>query len=365
MKNRALEFYRFVFAIVICMHHIRGYVTAGSRFSNFFGAGYLAVDLFFIISGYFLAAHHARSEARDDVPASPGEAAMDYALGRWKRLFAIHTWAWFVAGAVQVYIWQSLKWRDAFTDGFFEFFMLEITGIGTDGRVNGPGWYCSALVICSLLIYFLLSKNKKTFLYVTVPLSSAVIFSYFCNQYGHLNRWTQHPLVVCDGLFRGFAEMGIGCICYEIVTRLQAGGGKGRLSEGWEKALYSVGEVVCFGVVLYTMWMPQGYQIGKTVALEFICIPFMALFVVIVLSGKSVFHRILDNRLSGLLGRLSLYIYLNHIIIQRSVSKYLVDWRVRDALMLYMAVVIGYSLVTMLIFEWAGAKVRRKKASGT
>ena len=83
MKNRAIEFYRFVFAIVICMHHIRGTVTSSGRFSNFFGAGYLAVDLFFMVSGYLLAAHYD-NHREEDAALEPGgqRYAMRRTVGR-------------------------------------------------------------------------------------------------------------------------------------------------------------------------------------------------------------------------------------------------------------------------------------------
>lgn len=357
MKNREMEFYRFLFAIVICLHHIRGFVTKGTGLSCFFGAGYLAVDLFFMVSGYFLAAHCEREQAAAG-GAAPGEAALAYAAGRWKRLFPIQAWAWFVAGAVQIYLWKTVGWKEMFSDGFFELFMLEALGIGAGERANGPAWFCSALIIASFFVYYLLRRDKKTYLCVVVPLSCAVIFSYFANQYGHLNRWTQHPLLFCDGLFRGFAELGIGCACRAAVVRIKDGWSVPGLGRRWETALYSAGEALCLGAILYTMWKPQKFLLGEDVALEFICIPVIALFVIIVLSEKSVFHKLLDNRLSGFLGRLSLYVYLNHFIIEKTITRYLKGRNVGKVLVLYLAVVISYSIVTMLVFERLRARPR-------
>ena len=354
MKNRAIEFYRFVFAIVICMHHIRGTVTSSGRFSNFFGAGYLAVDLFFMVSGYLLAAHYD-NHREEDAALEPGGAAIRYAADRWKRLFAFHTYAWLFAGAVQIYVWKSITWKSAFSDGFFEFFMLESLGMGSNGRVNGPGWYCSALIICSFLIYYLLSKDKKSYLHFVVPVSCALIFSYFFNKYGHLNRWTQNPLLVCDGLFRGFAEMGIGCICYDAVSKIKRGGVHVTKHEG---LLWGTGEIILFCLILFTMWMPSGYKIGQDVPLEFICIPLMAAFIIIVFSEKSCVFKLMDNAVCGYLGKISLHIYLNHIVIERSISKYFGDRNIYKVLLLYIAVVLSYSALTLFVFE--RVKIKRK-----
>lgn len=351
MRSRGIEFYRFIFAIIVCLHHIRGQIVAGSNLSVFWGAGYLAVDLFFVISGYFLAAHYDRTHAIEEEERTPGEMALHYAVGRWKRIFAFHTYAWLVAGVVQIYVWKSVGWKQVLSDGFFEFFMLEATGIGNNNRVNGTGWYCSALILCSLVIYYLLCKHKKNYIFFVVPVSAVVIFSYLRNQYGNLNRWTQNPLLLCDGLFRGFAEMGLGCVCYYVVLAIKREKLFPVLPEKWERIIYSIGEVGCLGVILVTMWKPQGHMLGNDVALEFICIPVMAVFIIIVLSEKSILHRVMDNRVSEILGKLSFYVYLNHAIIQRTISKYMADVDVHRVLGIYLIVVIFYSVLTMAIFE--------------
>ena len=51
MKNRALEFYRFLFSIVIVLYHYRSQVYDG-----FLPSGYISVEFFFILSGFLMTA---------------------------------------------------------------------------------------------------------------------------------------------------------------------------------------------------------------------------------------------------------------------------------------------------------------------
>ena len=68
-RNYAIEFYRILFTAIICMHHIQGSVDA-----PLMKRGYLGVELFFVLSGYFLyrsferEAHHSlRNYIQKDV----------------------------------------------------------------------------------------------------------------------------------------------------------------------------------------------------------------------------------------------------------------------------------------------------------
>mgnify|MGYP006951500977 CR=1 FL=1 len=52
-RNNALEFYRFVFIVFIFFMHFRSYGGfEGDK--NYFAAGYLGVEYFFILSGFFM-----------------------------------------------------------------------------------------------------------------------------------------------------------------------------------------------------------------------------------------------------------------------------------------------------------------------
>lgn len=51
-KKGSLEFYRFYFCIIIFLVHFRGYGLFGNEPTAFYG-GYLGVEFFFILSGFF------------------------------------------------------------------------------------------------------------------------------------------------------------------------------------------------------------------------------------------------------------------------------------------------------------------------
>ena len=75
----------------------------------------------------------------------------------------------------------------------------------------------------AFIIYFLLAKNEKIYLQLIAPVSFMVIFTWMFRTFGHLNRWLQYDSFIATGTLRGFAEMGLGCICFKIFTYLKEG----------------------------------------------------------------------------------------------------------------------------------------------
>ena len=57
-KNVQIEFWRFAFAIYMIVYHTLGHVYGIKT------GGYIGVDIFFMISGYFLAASHEKKRNR-------------------------------------------------------------------------------------------------------------------------------------------------------------------------------------------------------------------------------------------------------------------------------------------------------------
>lgn len=57
MRNAAMDFYRFIFAVVICILHIKEY--AGVKPYPMSG-GYLAVEFYLVLSGYLLMQHASK-----------------------------------------------------------------------------------------------------------------------------------------------------------------------------------------------------------------------------------------------------------------------------------------------------------------
>lgn len=146
--------------------------------------------------------------------------------------------------------------------------------------------------------------------------------------------------------------MGIGCICYFIVQKLRNSHYAPVISLKCERFLWGFTEFILCILVLYIM-LGSGARTVGGISLDFLALPLMALLIIIVLSQKSPIYNLLDNKISNYLGRISFAIYLNHLVLQRSISRYCSGKHVWSILLGYLIVVIIYSAIT----DWGIRKI--------
>lgn len=144
-RNSAVEFLRFFISITVVLHH----------FTPYSPSGYLGVDFFFLLSGFFLMDYYAKDATASEDPAL---AAVKYTKKRYLRLFPYYLLAFFLSNILSVCLWDSRPLESSIMDTFWEITMLEAFGDFTENLLVGPGWYCSALIIAGFFVYFLLSK---------------------------------------------------------------------------------------------------------------------------------------------------------------------------------------------------------------
>ena len=145
-KNREIETLRFLFTIAVCMHHLR-YCSVELPY----GGGYIAVDFFFIISGFYLRASYKTKGANIGV--------CQYLKKRYSRLIKDYIIAFMVALVINVIIFDLNISSNCFPY-LKEAIMLEFGCMDSSLRINPPDWYCGYLILSSGLVYFFLQMKN-------------------------------------------------------------------------------------------------------------------------------------------------------------------------------------------------------------
>ena len=239
----------------------------------------------------------------------------------------MYLFAFFFSIALSVCLFTGGTPGSMISNSFWELAMLEAFGFSENLAV-GPGWYCSALLIAGFCVYYLLTRYRKTYIYVIAPLSLLLIFVWILKNIGHLNRWLQFNSFISTGTLRGFAEMGLGCICYEAASRLR----KRREVSCRGSTIF---ELLCFSYMTYVIW--KAAPSDK----DFVAVFAMAALIISLFAGGSLWSKIFQNRFSQYLGSISVGIFLTHTLVQR------IDW---TSLGSYMNFSWGISFVIHLLF---------------
>lgn len=211
-RNNSIEFFRFFFMLVICMWHF--------NMLKIFKHGYLAVEFFFILSGFFLFYSFLK---RKDL------GVLDFIVIKFKRFFPE-----FVIVLILTFLIKSTKYlsvADSFYDVlawlfniFDDLCFLFSTGPFTVGVVN-PTWYLSVLIWGGGWMYAMLKYYRNLSLSILFPLLIIIYFGYIGSNGGNLELWfTGNGFFL--PLIRGMSEMAIGVYLYIIVVKMLAVSGK-------------------------------------------------------------------------------------------------------------------------------------------
>ncbi len=208
-KNCAFELYRFLFSAVILAFHGRYNWNITSDKS--FGAGFLAVEFFFLLSGFLMMQHQEKNR---DTQSSAEDQAVRYLVRRFRRLFPLYAVSlvgamllrWYVHGKpiTVTYLFREMP----------EFFMLQV--FWAPMKINGALWFISAMLWASFLVYYLVLKNKAFFTRIFFPLGLLLFCSWASVKAGHIDIVNNVYYFWLGGFLRAFFEIGFGCSLYQI-----------------------------------------------------------------------------------------------------------------------------------------------------
>ena len=337
-KNNAIEFYRFIFSCIICVHHYRGHSP-----SPVFEGGYLGVDVFFVLSGFLLMRHFMRN-SQTEKELTPELNAFSYTKKRFKSYFPHHVFSWVCNACVLVALGKYTI-SQILHKGFWEFLLLKSTGLGNDFSVNGVSWYLSALLLGSFLIYWILSLTEKKsgtsnlYIYVIAPFLYFVVMARIWDNTGHLNYWTQSAPVLTGGFWRGLAEMGLGCITCLISSN--------RSKREVSKTVQLL--ATCLEVIMWFVILKKSFCAPDK--MDFL-VPVLAAFCFYsCFSLNSYLTKMLDNRLSAYLGMISFPIYLNHLFIQKIADAFFSEVPFWPVMSLILIATIVFSIFSHLLVD--------------
>lgn len=342
-KKQGIELYRFIMTAAICLHHFRLYAPTVLPY----GGGYLAVDFFFILSGFFLYAHSRRHLAGNTLQALHN--TVDYTVSRYKRLFPQYILTLLISIFVYIFILRSDMGTARAGAFISKILMLDGIYVHAQLSIMPQGWYCSVLLAVSALVYFLSIRYNQVFVKRIAPILAIAIYAALFFKYGHLNLYTQHGIILTVGFLRGAAGLCLGCALGNIMHKPV----KIHIKQGWISIVLFTGLT---GITLYALLWNSGFNKS-----DFLLLP---VFVIILyyLLQDTVISNLLRLPLLGRLGRISYTMFLIHHLIAVLFDHYnwlrAADWKFTSVIYLAAVFICSLLLDTLIhtgsaIIKWA------------
>lgn len=346
IKNGYIELCRFLFCVMIVIHHNARDFETGTILPS----GFVAVEFFFFISGA-MAMKHVMGE-KEEIPQKM-RYAVDYTLKKMKRIFP-----YAACGTLIAYIWRIISVKNFSADMVhelavlpFELLFLPMGGVVSarlDRYMNAPLWYVSAMMITLPLIVYLSLRAEDAFRHYIVWFVPVLIHGWMILHMGGSWGWGETTPVGYSALLVAFSNLTLGCGIYLAAKRL----GEKKFGTAVKillTLLEVAGIVLCF---LFAASDPEAYTFETVVG-------FLALSLVITLSGVSYTGRV-HGRVLEWLGKISLPIYCVHWWTGQMVQVYLYQFSYPVRILCILAGSAFLSLLMMAVFWFIGT-IRKKK----
>ena len=207
-RNYTIDFFRMIFMIVICIHHFQ---TAINMSNKYICSGFLCVEFFFILSGFFLYKSFKKNTNQNGI---------EYTIKRVKKLYPLYLYSFLVLFIMTVsksLIEKKLNIVDYIFKAISELLLIQNTG-SFNGGLNYPMWYLSTLIISGYFIFELLNWDKNFYLKLLGPICIIIYFTFINKNYGTLEVWNAVNGIYIP-LLRAFIDMTIGCILGSILDK--------------------------------------------------------------------------------------------------------------------------------------------------
>lgn len=296
MRNRSIEFYRFVSAVLILCYHCNFFLFDDTEY---FATSYLLVELFYILSGFLM----YRSIRRRGPVSDPVGATLWQLKNRLRQLYPHHLFSWFIVAGIVLFVTREMTVSELLQKGWPELLLVNIFGFVRGGSVNIVCWYLSGLLFGSTILCYLLLRHEELFVKLLGPLLLVLLYGVLFDGKGHLAAtilFTRYARFY--GFFRALADITAGILAFRVYENWQE---KSLRHEALWATLFEAAVFIAIGVTFIKR--PGNY--------DFYYVFLFFFFVISVFRGQSLFSRLLDNRLSSALGTLSYAYYLNNLVV--------------------------------------------------
>lgn len=278
-RNNSIEFLRFLFMSILVAWHT-GF--------HFFAHGYLVVEFFFILSGYFIYTSLIKKN----------KGTLQYTIDKIKRTYLEYIIACaFMFGLVALHAF--MHHQHFFTlDNLFKFIVecLLLQSIGIfDGGFNAPLWYFSVLIWGGGGLYALLKYNKRLTVNIILPLYILLFYTYIFSKRDAIECWDKDIFLYT--MLRGFADMSVGIVTAELSLKILPKIKKSLL-------LFDIVSVISFILLLTVFYTSKTYDKYTII--------FIPILILNCIDEKGILHRLLNKNFSSKLGGITYEMYILH-----------------------------------------------------
>lgn len=288
--NGEIGLLKFLFSLLILSYHL------GNNFGKF-KYGYIAVEFFFIVSGFYLCKSAFKKNVSDKDISNSSFSFIVKKIIRFTPYYIL-----LFIFALPVWIFIDHYSLDQFLDSIAILLFIPNNSGNYSYSISMITWYINAMLLVEFIIYPLLLKFKDKIIYLISPLVIFFLFCFLMINYGFIGGPWQTATFCFKGVVRALMDINIGILIYGILDKL-----KDIKLTDFSRFLLTLLEII--GYILIAILSNK-----NRIVTEIIMLLIITLCLLVTLSEKDYLYESLNNKFSYYLEKLSLPIYIFQFI---------------------------------------------------
>lgn len=296
--NGIISVWKFLFALVIAFFH--GSQFYGDQRNPFFYGGYIAVEFFFIVSGFYFAKAVLKEEYKKE---TIGTDTINFMKKKLKSLFPYILIAYIIAIVFRTKYGSPLE-LNQIANSIWNLLLLREVGFRSI-LLLPQLWYLTAMLASMFILYPIVKKYKENFILIISPIIIVLGLGYLSYNWLSLD----HAYQIWNGftrtgMLRGMIEINIGMVICVINQRMK----------NVEYTLLGKIVITILGESLLLIVLVIVNYLDAPKYYDYIMLFFITIAILILVSGKTLEYEILSQKPFYYLEKLSLPIFINHVL---------------------------------------------------
>lgn len=343
-RNGEIDILRFIFAILIVVHHYA--VNWNLKICTHAGIG---VEYFFLVAGFFMAQTAFRTNNNISVKEIPNET-WRYIIRKIGGLFKYYLCAFFLNLFIRNIIIRKQGIKIIVSNLIKSIPTITLTFMGINNNYRtlyvGNTWFLSAMFIAMFLLFPLLLRWFEYTTKLVLPIFALFILGYIYGNYQTILVHDEWNGLFYTGFSRAIAEMSLGASLFPLSQFLSA---KVNARIDRHRIFGTVLKWMCFVIVIcYAI----GLNYGKYSTIHVLLWCAFGLLLIV----SDVGYSIPGCKITDWLGKVSMPIFMFHGVIRLACKDIIPESRITTGV--FIILVIGSIVLSILLYYFVNYLTR-------
>lgn len=331
--NYFVDIIKFIFSFIIVIYH--SWMFNGTFGNGYFNYGFLAVDFYFITTGYLMMSsiNNNNKYRKEDL----GISTFTFIKGKVLKILPYLLLSYFLGG---LFVYKKNFFSiSILTSNSFINELIQLGSTGAGININTPTWYISTMIISLIVLYPLAKKFNNNYLYIIAPIFMIFLITLINTKQININYPQGITFFGYNGIYKAFIFIILGNFAFLFTQKIK------KINVNViNRLFFTIIELIIYLSLIITFH----YNIFGTTFVALLTI----LGVSITFSNKSYTYDLFNYKIFSKLGKFGIIMFLNNTFIRTFLLSVNSTKSYKSKLFIFILLVLFISLISYILVEY-------------